>query len=49
MQFSQKEKNFCQFLAAFSNLAKILNVLKKKGDPHRFCIFEVTDSENVGR
>ena len=47
MQDSQKEKFFCQFLAAFSNLAKISTVLKKKGDPHRFCLFEVTDSENV--
>ena len=29
MQFSRKGKIFCQFLAAFSNLAEILNVLKK--------------------
>ena len=49
MQLSQKQKTFSEFLAAF--LKSILNFeyFEKKGDPHRFCISEITDSENVVR
>ena len=49
MQLSQKQKDFCEFLAAF--LKSILNFIhsEKNVEPHRFCIFEITDSENVVR
>ena len=47
IQSSQKLNTFYQFFAAF--LTSILNFkyFEKKDDPHRFCIFEITDSENV--
>ena len=47
MQLSQKQITFPQFFAAF--LKSILNFerFEKKDDPHRFCISEITDSENV--
>ena len=49
MQLTPKQKTFSQFFALF--LTSTLNVkhLKSKDDPHRFCIIEVTDSENVVR
>ena len=49
MQFSQKEKTSSQFFEGF--LKSILNFkhFELKDDPHRFCIFENTDSENVVR
>ena len=49
MQLSQKQKTFSEFLAPF--LKSILNFeyFEKKEDPHRFCISEITDSENVVR
>ena len=44
MQISQKQKTFAEFFA--SNFKSRLNFKHffKKDDPHRFCIFEVTDS-----
>ena len=49
MQLSQKQKTFCDFFAAF--FKSILNSkhLELKDDFLRFCIFEVTDPENVVR
>ena len=49
MQSSQKQKTFSQLFAEF--LAGRLNFkyFEKKDDPHKFCIFEITDSENVVR
>ena len=43
MQISQKQKTFAEFFA--SNFKSRLNFKHffKKDDPHRFCIFEVTD------
>ena len=47
MQLSEKEKSFSQFFPAF--LKSILNYkhFERKEHPHRFCIFDITDSENV--
>ena len=35
--------------STFWNIAEILNIFKKKDDPHRFSISENTNSENVMR
>ena len=47
MQLSQQQKPFLHFSLHFWNLAEISNILKKKDDARRFCISEITDSENV--
>ena len=49
IQFSQKQKSFLDFLLHFLNVDEILNISKKKDDPHRFCISEAADYENVVR
>ena len=49
MQLSQKQKTFSQFFAAFLISRLNFEHYDKKGDVHRFCNVEVTDSENVAR
>ena len=49
MQLSQKQKNFSQFVAAFLKFKFNFKHFKKKDDPHRFCFFEIADSEDVVR
>ena len=49
MQLSQKQKTFSEFLAAFLKSWLNFEYFEKKDDPHRFCISEITDSENVIR
>ena len=49
MQLSLKQKNFPQFFATFLKSRLNSKHFEKKNDPHTFCIFEVTDSENVVR
>ena len=49
MQLSQKQKTFSEFFAAFLKFRVNFEYFEKTDDPHRFCIFEVTDSENVVR
>ena len=49
MQLSQKQKKFSDFFAPFLNSTLNFERFEKKGDPHTFCISEVTDSENVVR
>ena len=49
MQLSQKQKTFSEFFAAFLKFRVNFEYFEKKDDPHRFFIFEVTDSENVVR
>ena len=44
MQLSEKEKSFSQFPAAFLKCSWNFERLKKKDNPHRFCISEITDS-----
>ena len=49
MQFSQKQKHFSQVLPVFLKYKFNFEYFEKKDDPHRFCISEITDSENVLR
>ena len=49
MQLSQKQKTFGQFLAEFFKSIKNFEYSKKKDDPHRFSVSEITRSENVIR
>ena len=45
-QLSQKQRNFCQFLTAFLKYGLNFEYFEKQDDPNRFCISEITDSEN---
>ena len=49
MQLSGKEKTFSQLFVAFLKSRLNFKHFEKKDDPHRFCISEITDSENVIR
>ena len=49
MQLSQKQKTSAQFLAAFWKSRLNFEYFEKKDDPHRFCISQITHSENVVR
>ena len=49
MQLSQKQKSFSPFFGGFWKSRLNLKSFEKKGGPHRFCVFEITDSENVVR
>ena len=49
MQLSQKQKKFPDFFSVFSISRLNFKYFEKKDDPQRFCIFQVTDSENVVR
>ena len=49
MQLFQKQKKISGFLTAFLKFGFNFKYFQKKYDPHRFCIFEITDSKNVVR
>ena len=49
MQVSQKKKTFSEFFAAFLKSKLNFKYFGKKDDLHRFCISEITNSENVVR
>ena len=49
MESFQKHKNFGQFLAEFLKFALNYKYFERKYDPHRFCISEIRDFENVLR
>ena len=49
MQLSKKQKCFYQFFAAFLKFRLNLKYFQTEYDPHRFCISEITDCENVVR
>ena len=49
MQLSQKQKIFAEIFAAFLKSWVNFKYFEKKYDPHRFCNFEITDSEKVVR
>ena len=49
MQLSKKEKTFSQFFPAFFKSGLNFKHFERKGDLHRFCIFEGTDSKNIVR
>ena len=48
-QLSQKQKTFSEFFSAFLKSRSNFEHFDKKDDLHRFCNFEITDSENVVR
>ena len=49
IQWSQKHKRFSQFFTAFLKSSWNFEHFDTKDNPHRFCNFEITDSENVVR
>ena len=49
MHISQKHKKFSEFFATFLKYRLIFKHFLKKDKLQRFCIFEVTVSENVAR
>ena len=49
MQLSQQQKIISQLSAKFLKSRLNFKYFEKKDDPHRFCISEITDSENVVR
>ena len=49
MQLSQKQKKIVHLFSVFSIYRLNFEHFEKKDDPHRFCVFQVTDSENVVR
>ena len=49
MQLCQKQNIFSEFFARFLKSAISFKSFKTKGDPHRFCISDITDSEQVVR
>ena len=49
MALPQKHKTFSQVFAEFLKSRINFKYFGKKDDPHRFCIFEITASENVVR
>ena len=49
MQLSRKAKTFSHFFATFLKSRLDFEHFVKKDDPHRCCISEIKDSENVVR
>ena len=49
IQLCQEQKRFSPFSAAISKSSLNVEHFEGKDDPHRFCISEITDSENVVR
>ena len=49
MQLPQQQKTFSQFFSPFLKSRLNFKHFEKKDDTHRFCIFEITDSEDVFR
>ena len=49
MQLYQKQKSFSKLFAAFFKSILNFEHFEQKDGPHRFCIFEARDSENVLR
>ena len=49
IQLSQKQKNFSEFFASFLKSRLNFRDFEYKDGPHRICIFEVTDSQNILR
>ena len=49
MQLSEKESTFSQLSVAFLKSRSIFKCFEKQRYPHRFCLLEIKDSENVVR
>ena len=48
-KYLKKKKTFSEFFAAFLKSKLNFKYFEKKDDLHRFCISEITNSENVVR
>ena len=48
MKLFKKQKVFVNVFLRFWNVDQILNILKKKNDPHNLCMFEERDCERHG-
>ena len=48
MQLSQKRKILSEFLFAFLKFRVNFEITEKRDDPHSWCIFELTNSEQRG-
>ena len=49
MQLSQEQKTFSNFFPRFLKCAINFKYLEKKDNPHRFCISEITNSQDMVR
>ena len=49
MKLSHKQKTLWEFFAAFLKFRLNFKHFQKKDHPHKVCIVEVTDSENIFR
>ena len=49
VQWSPKQKTFSEFFAAFLKFQLNFEYFEVKYNPHRFCILEITDCENMVR
>ena len=49
MQLRQKHENFSRFFRAFLKCSSKFENFEQRDDAHRFCNFEIADSENVVR
>ena len=49
VQLCEKEKTFSEFFSSFLKSRLTFKYFEKKDDVDRFCISEITDSENVVR
>ena len=49
MQLSQKQRKFSQYFTVFLKSTLNFEYFEQKDDRHRFCISDITDSENVVR
>ena len=49
MELSQKQRKFSQYFTAFLKFTLNFEYFEQKDDRHRFCISDITDSENVVR
>ena len=49
MELSQKQRKFSQYFTAFLKSTLNFEYFEQKDDRQRFCISDITDSENVVR
>ena len=49
LSLSHEQKSFSQFLVVFSKSRLNFELFEKKDNSHKFCISEITNSQNVVR
>ena len=49
VELFNRQRTFSEFFLAFLKSSGNFKYFLKKDNPHRFCVFEITDSENVVR